>query len=83
MLEVAQRLEARERLARIVDGQVSSGLVKRHDQHRHIGALKRQARGERGVLDSRERSVDSTLFELERMGITVEDRRKKAEGGDG
>lgn len=70
-LELAGRLRAEERLAFLVDAQLSSGYAKSADVRRHARLLERMASG------GKRRSGDS-LKDLAAIGIRVE--RVKAAG---
>lgn len=66
MLEAANVLEARERMARIVDGQVAAGIAKKRAAREHISSLRRQA--SRSAVVS---SSGSVINDLSAMGLNV------------
>lgn len=65
MLELANQLESRERLAAIVDGQVAAGLTKKGTARRHMRDLNRAAYGRKKA------SRPATAGDLAAIGITV------------
>jgi hypothetical protein len=67
MLEAATVLEARERLARIADGQVSAGVAKKGSARKHIRSLERQA-----SRLSADESKPTTLADLRSIGVEIE-----------
>lgn len=64
LLDAANRLEAKERLARIADYQVASGTLKRGAAQQHVRRLKRFQRMGR-------RARPATKADLAMMGIQV------------
>lgn len=72
MLEMAEVLEASERLERIVDGQVAAGLTKGDHGRRHLRAL--EAAANKGVRKRRGEPtpIENVIPSLVGMGIDVE-----------